>query len=59
MSSKYTTTNLSKYSRKISFMRVIKVAGALVRPKGRTRNSKCPYLVLKAVLGISSSLIRI
>ena len=27
----------------------MKVAGAFVKPKGITKNSKCPYLVLKAI----------
>ena len=49
ISSIYTITNLSKNSLKISCIKVIKVAGALVSPKLKTLNSKCPYLVLKAV----------
>ena len=32
--------------------------GAFFSPKGMTKNSKCPYLVLKAVLYSSPSLIR-
>ena len=31
----------------------MKVASAFVKPKGITKNSKCPHLVLKAVFGIS------
>jgi len=43
----------------MSFIKVMKVAGAFVSPKGRTQNSKCPYHVWKAVFRISSSLIQI
>jgi hypothetical protein len=38
---------------KTEFMRYMKKAGALVRPKDMTRYSYSPYLVEKAVLGIS------
>jgi hypothetical protein len=34
----------------------MKVIGAFATPNDMTINSKCPYLLLKAVLGISSSL---
>ena len=57
MSSKYTTTNLSKYGWKILFMRVQNVAGALVSPKGITKNSYEPYLVTHVVFGSSPSAI--
>ena len=36
------------------FIRRMKAAGALVRPKGRTVNSKLPKLGLKAVLCMSA-----
>src|SRR5579859_5612977 len=49
ISSKYTKTNLSMYGRRIWFINVWNVAGALVNPKGITENSYFPYLVLKAV----------
>ena len=49
ISSIYIITNLSKNSLKISCIKVIKVAGALVSPKLKTLNSQCPYLVLKAI----------
>jgi hypothetical protein len=48
-----TTTNLSSSGIKTKFIRYMKNAGALVRPKDITRYSYNPYLVEKAVLGIS------
>jgi len=53
MSSMNTTTNLSNSGMKTEFMRYMKNAGALVRPKDMTRYSYNPYLVEKAVFGIS------
>jgi hypothetical protein len=53
ISSMNTTTNLSNSSIKTEFMRYMKNAGALVRPKDITRYSYSPYLVEKVVLGIS------
>ena len=35
------------------FIILMKVAGALVSPKLSTKNSKCPYRVLKAIFGSS------
>ena len=57
ISSRYTVA----YGRppKMPFMTVWKVAGALVSPNDSTLNSKCPIGVLNAVLGTSSSDIRI
>jgi len=43
-SSKYTTTNFPMNGLKISFMRLIKVLGALDRPKGITSYSIQPIL---------------
>ena len=48
-----TTTNLSNSGMKTEFMRYIKNAVALVRSKDMTRYSYSPYLVEKAVFGIS------
>ena len=45
-------------SRRTSFTRVWKTAGALVSPKGMTQYSKCLRGVLKAVFHSSPSLIR-
>ena len=53
MSSMNTTTNLCNSSMKTEFMRYMKNAGALVRPKDMTRYSERPYLVEKAIFGIS------
>jgi hypothetical protein len=39
---------------KIEFIKYMKYAGALVRPKDITRYSYNPYLVVNAVFGISS-----
>jgi len=44
---------------KIPFMTDWNVAGAFVSPKLRTRNSKCPIGVLKAVLGTSLSVMHL
>ena len=44
------TTNLSSSSIKTKFMRYMKNAGALVRPKDMTRYSYNPYLVEKLSL---------
>ena len=52
ISSMNTTTNLSNSSIKAGFMRYMKNAGALVRPKDMTRYSYSPYLVEKVVFGI-------
>jgi hypothetical protein len=41
------------------FIRYMKCAGALVRPKDMTRYSYNPYLVKKAVFGMSSGQILI
>ncbi len=48
-----TNTNLSNSGIKTEFMRYMKNAGAFVRPKDMTRYSYNPYLVEKAVFGIS------
>nr|GEZ80519.1 hypothetical protein [Tanacetum cinerariifolium] len=50
-----TMENLSRYGLQMRFLRSMNTTGALVRPKGTTMNSKCLYLVLNAVLEISSS----
>ena len=50
---------LSSSSIKTEFIRYMKKAGALVRPKDITRYSYSPYLVEKAVFGISCGLILI
>jgi hypothetical protein len=44
-----TTTNSSNSSMNTLFMRFMKKAGALVRPKSITVNSYWPYRVTKAV----------
>jgi hypothetical protein len=54
-----TTTNLSSSGMDTEFIRYMKYAGALVKPNNMTRYSYKPYLVEKAVLGISSGLILI
>ena len=59
MSSMKTTTNLSNSGMKTEFIRYMKKAGALVRPKDITRYSYNPYLVEKVVFGISYGLILI
>jgi hypothetical protein len=55
MPSMNTTTNLSSSGMKTKFMRYMKCAGAFVNPNYMTRYSKRPYLIVKAVLGISST----
>jgi hypothetical protein len=59
MSTINTTTNLSSSGMNTEFIKYIKYAGAFVRPNNMTRYSYKPYLVEKAVLGISSGLILI
>jgi hypothetical protein len=56
MSSMNTITNSGI---KTKFIRYIKYAGAFVKPNDMTRYSYNPYLVEKAVLGISCGLILI
>jgi hypothetical protein len=46
---------LSSSSMKMEFMRYMKCASAFVNPNDITRYSKRPYLVVKAILGISST----
>jgi hypothetical protein len=53
ISSMNTTTNLSNSGIKTEFMTYMKNAGALVRPKDMTGYSYNPYLVEKAVFGMS------
>jgi hypothetical protein len=53
MSSMNATTNLSSSGTKTEFMRYKKCASAFVNPNDMTRYSKRPYLVVKAILGIS------
>jgi hypothetical protein len=48
-----TMTNLSNSSMKTEFMKYMNCAGAFVNPKGITKYLYRPYLVVKAVLGIS------
>jgi hypothetical protein len=57
MSSKYTTKNELVNGRKMSSVSLIKVAGALVNPKGMTNHSKRPSLDLKVVFHTSEGLI--
>ena len=59
MLSMKTTTNLSSFGIKTEFIRYMKKARALVRPKDITRYSYSPYLVEKVVFGISCGLILI
>ena len=54
MLSKNTITNLPNYGLKTLSMSVMNIVGALVNPKGITKNSKWPNSVLKAVFGISA-----
>src|SRR6266498_727367 len=54
MSSMNTTTNLSNSFMNTEFIRYMKNAGALVRPKDMTRYSYNPQRVEKVVLGTSS-----
>jgi hypothetical protein len=53
ISSMKTTTNLSSSGMKAEFIRYMKYAGAFVNPNDITRYSYSPYLVEKAVFGIS------
>jgi hypothetical protein len=48
-----TTTNLSSSGMKTEFIKYMKYAGALFSPKDITKYSYSPYLVEKAVFGIS------
>jgi hypothetical protein len=48
-----TTTNLSSSGMKTEFIRYMKYAGALDSLNDITKNSYNPYLVKKAVFGIS------
>jgi hypothetical protein len=57
MSSMNTIMNLSNFGIKTEFIRYIKYAGAFVKPNDMIRYSCNPYLVEKAVLGISYGLI--
>jgi hypothetical protein len=50
-----TTTNLSSSDMKMKFKRYMKCASAFINPNDMTRYSKRPYLIVKAVLGISSA----
>jgi hypothetical protein len=53
MSSKYTTTNELANGLKMSYISLMKVAGAFVNPKGMTNLSKRPSLDFKAVFHTS------
>ena len=53
MSSKYTTTNELLNDRKMSSIRLMKVAGEFVNLKGMTSHLKRPSLDLKAVFHTS------
>ena len=55
----YTHTKIPKWSRRTSFTTRWNVDGTLQRPKGIITHSKAPNGVLKAVVSISSSWIRI
>ena len=57
ISSKYTTTNEFVNGHKMSSIILMKVAGALVNPKGMTNHSKMPSLALKAVFHTTKGLI--
>jgi hypothetical protein len=59
MSSINITTNMSSSSMNTEFIKYMKYAGAFVRPKDMIIYSYKPYLVEKAIFGISSSLILI
>jgi hypothetical protein len=54
-----TTINLSSFGMNTEFIRYMKYAGALVNPNDITKYSYNPYLVEKAVLGMSSGRILI
>jgi len=58
ISSKNTNTNFLKKGLKMWFMRPWNVVGALVKPKGMTKNSKCPEWVLNALLTTLKHLIQ-
>jgi hypothetical protein len=53
ISSMKTTTNLSSSGMKTEFIKYMKYAGEFVSPEDITRYSYNPYLVEKAVFGIS------
>jgi hypothetical protein len=59
MSSINTTMNLSSSGMNTEFIRYMKYAVAFVSPKDMKKYSYKPYLVEKAVFGISSGLILI
>jgi hypothetical protein len=48
-------TNLSNFSWKMEFMRVVNIDGTLHNPNGITKNSYEPYLVFIALFYTSSS----
>jgi hypothetical protein len=48
-----TTANLLRYSMNTLFIKYMKYAGALIKPKDITVNSYNPYLDVNVVLGIS------
>jgi hypothetical protein len=53
MSSKYTTTKELVKGLNTSFVNLMKVVGAFVKPKGMANHSKRPYLHLKVVFHTS------
>jgi hypothetical protein len=53
ISSKYTTTKESMKGLITSFLNLMKVVGAFVKPKGMTNHSKRPSLDLKVVFHTS------
>ena len=53
MSSKYDTTNELVNGPKMSYINLIKVAGAFVSPKGMTNHSKRPSWAFKEVFHTS------
>jgi len=53
----YTTTKSLSHFQKMSFMSVQNVIGALVNPKGITKNLYEPYLVQQVVFSLSPSII--
>ena len=59
MSSKKTSMNFCKWLLNMSFIKLCKVAGALVKLNGMTKNSLWPLYVLKVVLCTSSASILI
>jgi hypothetical protein len=58
ISSKNTRTNFRMKDLRIPFIKNWNVDDALVRPKGITRNSKCPRCILNAVLSMLSGCMR-